>query len=30
MHTDKKFKIDLENTKTFLKNNPNILITRAV
>ena len=28
-HIDKKFKIDLENTKTFIKKDPGILITRA-
>ena len=28
-HIDKKLKIDLEKTKTFIKKNPGILITRA-
>ena len=28
-HNDKKFKIDLQKTKVFNKNNPDILITRA-
>ena len=28
-HIDKKFKIDLEKTKTFIEKNPGILITRA-
>ena len=28
-HNDKKFKIDLQKTKIFIKNNPDILITRA-
>ena len=28
-HNDKKFKIDLKKTKIFIKNNPDILITRA-
>ena len=28
-HTDKKFKIDLQKRKTFIKNNPDIFITRA-
>ena len=29
LHNDQKFKIDLEKTKHFIKNNPSILITRA-
>ena len=29
LHNDKKFKIDLEKTRYFIKNNPSILITRA-
>ena len=28
-HNDKKFKIDIQKTKIFIKNNPVILITRA-
>ena len=28
-HFDKKFKIDLEKTKEFIKRNPQLLITRA-
>ena len=28
-HIDKKFKIDLERIKKFIKQNPDILITRA-
>ena len=29
LHVDKKFKIDFEKTKNFIKHNPDILITRA-